>query len=317
MVQEVYSPWMDWRYGPYWNWGMASSIILLFPSSKRRSLTPRQVFTSYYVEAIVTILLLTYSYWRVRQPYPSFKNPEPSGRPSGVCHRFIVGLQESLQDFLDRSEFFSFAMLVAALYLSSTGLAKRKNPDPNEQVIPKTALYDMLLSMLASTFSIFPVMIAYSIKQRHPSNSANYNRRPALLSIAILSLIWVLSVVEAFMSLYGNLDYQCGEAEAESSYAKEFNCDWRSSVNYWVGMRAAQALLLFCPLLFVIITGFLITGFGISGVVHKPLFARCRRLWRLVIAWVNLLAMWGVLGFFTWVRHKIDNTVGHLNESNE
>ncbi|KAG8164017.1 hypothetical protein KVR01_005935 [Diaporthe batatas] len=287
--------------------------LILDPSEVCKT---QQVFTSYFVEAIIiTILLLTYSFWRFRLPYPSCKNPEPNGRPSGVLHRFVVGLQESLQNFLDASEFFSIAMLVAALYLSSTGLRERKEPGSNNQVPQKTALYDMLLSMLASTFSVFPVIIAYSIKRRHPPDSEKYNLRPALLSMAILSLIWILSVVEAFISLYGNLDYDYGEADAV--YAKEYNCDWRASINYWVGMRAAQALLLFCPLFFVIMTGFLITGFGISGVVHKPLVARCRRLWRLVIAWVNLLAMWGVLGFFTWVRHKIDLTVGHLNESNE
>lgn len=116
------------------------------------------------------------------------------------------------------------------------------------------------------------------------------------------------------MSLYGNLDYKYGEMT--SDYAYEI-CDWRGSAHYWVGMRAAQSLLLFCPLFLVLVTGFLITGFGLSGVVNNPLIARCRRLWRLIIAWIHLLAMWGILGFFTRVRHQIDSTVGHLNESNE
>lgn len=225
-------------------------------------------------------------------------------------------MQESLQNFLDASELFSIAMLVATLYLSGNGIVQRRdfeNPDATTNVPPKTALYDMLLSILASTFSIFPVIIAYTIQRRHSSDARIYKHRPTWFGVAILLLIWVLSVMEAFMSLYGNLDYKYGEID--SAYSQE-NCDWRGSVNYWVGMRAAQSLLLFCPLVLVLMTGFLITGFGISGVADKPLFVRCRRLWRLVIAWVNLLAMWGILGFFTWVRHKIDATVGYLNESN-
>lgn len=292
-------------------------ISFHFVLSKCRSLIPRQVFTSYYVEAILaTILLLTYSYWRFRQPFPSYKNHTPNGSKSRVADRFIIGLQQSLQYFLDASNLFSIAMLVAAIYLSGAGLAKR-NTDPDLIDYPraKTALYDMLLSMLASTFSIFPVMIAYTIKRRDPSHSPNYKHRPIWFGTAILSLIWILSVVEAFMSLYGNFDYEDGEAE--SADAKKYNCDWRGSVNYWVGMRAAQHLLLACPIFLVLVTVFLITGFGIPGVVDKPFIARCRHLWRLVIAWINLLAMWGILGFFTWVRHKIDITVGHLNESNE
>lgn len=280
-----------------------------------RSLIPRQVFTSYYVEAILaTILLLTYSYWRFRQPFPSYKNPAPNGSKPRVAYRFIIGLQESLQYFLDASNLFSIAMLVAAIYLSGAKVAKRKtDPHADDFPRPETDLYDMLLSMLASMFSIFPVMIAYTIKRRDPSHSTNHKHRPIWFGTAMLLLIWILSVMEAFMSLYGNLDYEDGEAE--SADAKE-NCDWRGSVNYWVGMKAAQYLLLACPLFLVLVTVFLITGFGIPGVVDKPLIARCRHLWRLVIAWINLLAMWGILGFFTWVRHKVDITVGH-NESNE
>lgn len=276
----------------------------------------RQVFTSYYVEAVLaTILLFAYSFWRFRQPFPSYKNPTPNEKTPRKRYRLIVGLQESLQDFLDASQLFSIAMLVAAVYLSGRGMQQR-NEDPNldHKVPPKTAIYDMLLSMLASTFSIFPVMMAYTIKRRDPPGSIKHKRRPMWLGMSTLSLIWVLSVMEAFMSLYGNPDYKFGEIN--SDYSQQ-NCDWRGSVHYWVGMRAAQALLLFCPLFLVLVTGFLITGFGLSGVVDKPLITRCRHLWRLIIAWISLLAMWGILGFFTWVRHQIDRTVGHLNESNE
>lgn len=179
-------------------------------------------------------------------------------------------------------------------------------------------MLQMLLSMLASTFSIFPVMIACTIKRRDPSNSTNRKRRPIWLGIAMLTLIWILSVTEAFMSLYGNFDYKILKAgeSVYSNWALEM-CDWRRSAHYWVGMKAAQYVLLACPLFLVLVTVFLITGFGYPGVVNRPLVAHCRHLWRLVVAWICLLAMWGILGFFTWVRHKIDATVGHLNESNE
>lgn len=109
------------------------------------SLIHTQVFTSYYVEAILaTILLLTYSYWRFRQPFPSYKNPASERSKPRVADRFIVGLQESSQDFLDASELFSIAMLVAALYISGTGLKQRQETSKGPSNIPpKTALYDV------------------------------------------------------------------------------------------------------------------------------------------------------------------------------
>lgn len=228
----------------------------------------------------------------------------------------MIALQGSLQSFLDASKLFSIAMLIAALYTAGTGITQRVgDPTGHSKVPPKTALYDMMLSMLASTFSIFPVMVVYIIKRRDPPGSTSSNRRPLLFGIGVTTLIWVLSVMEAFMSLYGNFDYP--EGEEDSADALEYNCDWRGSAHYWVGMRAAQYLLLACPLFLGLVTVFLVTGFGVPGVVTKPFLSQCRQYWRLAIAWINLLVMWGILGFFYWVRHKIDETVGHLNESNE
>lgn len=82
-------------------------------------------------------------------------------------------------------------------------------------------------------------------------------------------------------------------------------------------MIAAQYLIIAGPLIWFVLTVFVLTGFRIPGILHKPWMVRWRSFWRLGIAWFNLLAMWGVLGFFTWVRHKIDQTVGHLNEANK
>lgn len=82
-------------------------------------------------------------------------------------------------------------------------------------------------------------------------------------------------------------------------------------------MIAAQYLIIAGPLVWFVLTVFVLTGFRIPEILHKPWMVRWRSSWRLGIAWFNLLAMWGVLGFFTWVRHKIDQTVGHLNEANK
>lgn len=62
-----------------------------------------------------------------------------------VAYRFIVGLQESLQDFLDASELFSIAMLVAALYISGMGIAQRQKTSEGSSKFlhQKTALYDV------------------------------------------------------------------------------------------------------------------------------------------------------------------------------
>lgn len=302
--------------------GIGVRISLFLLSLKDTPLIQRQVFTSYYVEAILaTILLLTYTYWRLRQPFPSYHTPvSNSSRQPGATQRFILGLQESLQDFLDASKLFSIAMLAAAIYLSGNGIVQRKAwEDPNSATpIPgKTVPYDMFLSMLASTFSIFPVMMASTIKGRDPSDTTQHKRRPIWLGIAILTLIWVLSVVEAIISLYGNIDYEDNHEGDLYKKRAEYMCDWRSAAHYWVGIKAAQYLLVACPLILVLVTVFLITGFGMPGVVDKPLVARFRHLWRLVIAWIMLLVMWGILGFFTWLRHRIDATMGHLNESNE
>lgn len=120
-------------------------LIRFFRLSKGLSLIHTQVFTSYYVEAVLaTILLLAYSYWRFRQPFPSYKNPASKRSKSGVAYRLIVGLQESLQEFLDASELFSIAMLVAALYISGMGISQRQKDSLGSTILAqKTALYDV------------------------------------------------------------------------------------------------------------------------------------------------------------------------------
>ncbi|KAL2273343.1 hypothetical protein FJTKL_04576 [Diaporthe vaccinii] len=204
-------------------------------------------------------------------------------------------------------------MLVAALYMSGKGTAQRRSPLADTEVPGDSVLYNMMLSMLAATFSIFPVTILYAMQRRDSDCSFKKRENQVWVRRAVLVLIWMLGAAEVYASLYGNFDYD--HRDYDSDYYRE-NCDWRGSVHFWDGMIAARCLIIAGPVIWLILTIFVLTGFRIPGILHKPWMIRWRSFWRLGIAWFNLLAMWGILGFFTWVRHKIDVTVGHLNEAN-
>lgn len=150
--------------------------------------------------------------------------------------------------------------------------------------VPSSSLYDMFLSMLASTFSIFPVMMASTIKVRDPLDSTQYKRRSIWLGTVVLTMKWVLSVMEAIMSLYRNIDYGDNHEGDDDREWAQYYWDWRGAGHYWVGMMAAQCLLVSCQLTLILITVFLITGFGVPVVVDKPLVAHCRYLWRLIVS---------------------------------
>lgn len=302
---------MDRRHGP--DWHRSLSHYSPSPVWSNQSLTAKQVFASYYVEAIlVTLFLCAYSFWHIR------KRSTPHEMVDSKASRFasltLKAFRCSTKDFLDAAVLFSIAVLVAAVYISAAGVAQRQESKQEAIDIPHgSVLYDMMLSMLASTFSIFPVIILYAIQRRQVTNSLKTTQRPIWFSRLILTLIWVLGVMEAFLSLYGNFDY---DTRHESRKFAKQNCDWRSTT-YWTGMRAAQVIFIAGPIIWLFITIFLLTGFGKPGIVEKPSIAAWRSHWRLAIAWVNLLAMWAILGFFTWVRHKIDHSMEQLNESNE
>lgn len=212
-------------------------------------LIPEQVFTSYYVEAIqVTIFLFAFSVWHMRQ-YVMAQGESRSGLLSGIQNhhnpptrtsrlgsRAIGAFRGSLNSFLGASMLFSIAMLVAALYMSGRGTAQRTSPLGNDADIPTdSALYDMMLSMLAATFSIFPVMILYAIQRRESDCSFKKRENQVWARRAVLILIWMLGAAEVYASLYGNFDYD--EREYESAYHRE-NCDWRGSVHYWKGSKS-------------------------------------------------------------------------------
>lgn len=208
-----------------------------------------QVFTSYYVEAVlVTIFLFAFSVWHMRQ-YITSQGDSPSGLLSGIKNhddpqtrtsrlgaRATGAFRGALNSFLGASMLFSIAMLVAALYMSGKGTAQRTSPlGTNTEIPTDSALYDMMLSMLAATFSIFPVMILYAIQRRESDCSFKRSEKQVWVRRAVLVLIWMLGAAEVYASLYGNYDYDY--REYENTYHRE-NCDWRGSVHYWAGSES-------------------------------------------------------------------------------
>lgn len=226
---------------------------LQVPSPRPWVLIQQQVFTSYYVEAVqVTIFLVAFSVWHMRQYTASQRNSrsgllpgtqyhhEPPTRTSRLGARTIGAFRSSLNAFLGTSMLFSIAMLAAALYMSGKGTAQRISPLGVASDIPTdSALYDMMLSMLAAMFSIFPVMILYAMQRRESDFSFNKRENQVWVSRAVLVLIWMLGVAEVWASLYGNFDYDY--REFENAFHKE-NCDWRGSVHYWDGSKSFRSL---------------------------------------------------------------------------
>lgn len=229
-----------------------SILCLQVPSPRPYVLIQQQVFTSYYVEAVqVTIFLVAFSVWHMRKYATSKRNSRfgllpgtqyhqgPPTRASRLGAGAIGAFRSSLNAFLGTSMLFSIAMLAAALYMSGKGTAQRRSPLGNDiEILSDSALYDMMLSMLAATFSIFPVMILYAMQRRESDFSFNKRENQVWVSRAVLMLIWMLGAAEVYASLYGNFDYDY--REYENTYHRE-NCDWRGSVHYWDGSKSFRS----------------------------------------------------------------------------
>lgn len=245
-----------------------SNPCLWVPSLRPFVLTQQQVFTSYYVEAVqVTIFLVAFSVWHMRQYATSQRNSrsglvqdtqyhhEPPTRISRLGVRAIGAFRSSLNAFLGTSMLFSIAMLAAALYMSGKGTAQRISPLGAASDIPTdSALYDMMLSMLAATFSVLPVMILYAMQRRESDFSFKKRENQVWVSRAVLVLIWLLGAAEVWASLYGNFDYDY--REFENAYHVE-NCDWRGSVHYWDGSKSFRSSADRPPRAFILFSGFL------------------------------------------------------------
>lgn len=83
----------------------------------------------------------------------------------------------------------SIAMLVAAPYMSGKVTAQRTSPLAYTEVPGDSVLYDMMLSMLAATFSIFPVTILYAMQRRDSDSSFKKREYQVWVCRAVLALI--------------------------------------------------------------------------------------------------------------------------------
>lgn len=184
----------------------------------------------------------------MRQYVTSWKDSRPSlltgtryqhKRPTVVSRlaaRTVEAFRSPLNDFLGAAMVFSLAMLVAALYMSGKGTAQRRSPLGTDAEIPtNSALHDMMLSMLAATFSIFPAMILYAMQRRESDYSLKKGKKRIWVHRAVLVLIWMLEAAEVYACLYGNFDSE--DRDYENAFHME-NCDWRGPVHYWSGSKS-------------------------------------------------------------------------------
>ncbi|EON96330.1 hypothetical protein UCRPA7_8153 [Phaeoacremonium minimum UCRPA7] len=197
------------------------------------------VQVSYYVEAILaTMYLLAYTIWQIRRYYEkkAHKNSLP-GVPhihrtftgsSGKAGRVLDAFRGSLASFLSGTMLLALVMLVASVCLAAEKTKTRKLPELKQDIPTGSALYDISLSLLAATFSVFPVMLLYAL-MKDPDRGAEGGHR----------------------------------------------------------------------------------------VAEKPWVRRWRACWRLTVAWINLILMWGVLAYFTHLRHGIIKLAGGLDNEDK
>jgi hypothetical protein len=299
---------------------------------------------SYYVEAsLATLYLIAYTVWQIQKwrkskgkggasapllvgataPEVGAKVKKPKKLPFST--RVLDSFRGSLDSFLAASMLISVVMLGAGVYTSAYGRDDYRRSNPN-QVLPYlgSAIYDMVLSLLAGTFSIFPVLLLYALMGRHGGGGGKRKggkSGPApdihrvWLRRTVLFMIWCLGAALVYLAPRGDVDY-LERHDEDATWNQDF-CDQRGGANYWRGMKAAQFLVIGAPLTYLVLTTFVLTGFGIPGVVDKPWVVRWRSVWRLGVAWLNMLAMWGLLAYFTVLRHRIIKTAGGLDNEDK
>lgn len=218
------------------------------------------------------------------------------------------------------------AMLCASLYLDGQGLKARDNPKDNslknfniisnvDYPFHSTTPYDMILSFLASCFSVFPVLLLYALKGRRSHSSSGKegenhpeDKRGVWMRRCFMIVIWILVVVEVFLSPRGNLDYaQRNSADQDANIDP---CNHRGGTVYWQAMQVVGGLVIAIPLLWMFITALLLTGFAIPGVVSNRWIRRWRTVWRLGVAWVNLMIMRAIFFYFASLRIEIIHSAG-------
>jgi hypothetical protein len=233
--------------------------------------------------------------------------------------RTLDSFRGSLDAFLTATMLMAIVMLVAAIYTSANRVTEVKTKIQNLPYYG-SAVYDMVLSLLAASFSIFPVMLLYALVGRHTGRHRGKDgkqtggapdKHRVWMRRCVLFCMWALACAEVYLAPRGEWDYK-DRHDANANSNNDF-CSHRGGISYWQGMKAAQFLVIGLPLIWIVLTAFVITGFGIPGMVDRPWVRRWRSVWRLGIAWLNLLFMWGLLAYFQYLRHEIIKTADGLD----
>ncbi|GJC92778.1 C6 zinc finger domain containing protein [Colletotrichum higginsianum] len=261
------------------------------------------VVVSYYLEGILaTMYLLAFTVHQMRRHLDKnvYEKPRPTQK-QGAGERILDAFRGSLDIFLGGAMLISVAMLGASVYASATNFKERSESNPD---LPTSdSIYEMALALIASNFSVFPVMLLYAL--------AKHDGHRKWLHRSVLLLLWGLSVTVVYLAPRGEVDYAL-----RKSGHRNFECDQRGS-QYWKAVKATQFLVVGLPLMWLVLTIFLTTGFKIPGMVDRPWVKRWRSMWRLSVAWVNMLIMWAILAYFTQFRQKIIDAAGGLDKNDK
>lgn len=304
-------------------------------------LTGIGVYVSYFVEAgLATLYLFAFTYWQIQQHYKA-KKKRNQGRGPGtspnnavgpskpkkltIGQRIVDSFRGSIDAFLTATMLISVVMLIAAIKTSLDGQRDALQYNENQMLpVLSSAVYDMVLSLLAAVFSIFPVMLLYALIGRHSpptlkkglkKHAGAPDRHRVWLRRTMLVIIWALGAAEVYLSPRGDIHYE--QRHDENAYWNQDFCDKRGGTKYWAGMKAAQFLIIGVPLFWLLLTTFVLTGFWIPGLAEKKWVTKWRSVWRLGIAWINLGLMWGLLAYFSILREKIILTAGGLDETDD
>ncbi|EXF78270.1 hypothetical protein CFIO01_00265 [Colletotrichum fioriniae PJ7] len=261
------------------------------------------VVVSYYLEAILaTMYLIAFTIHQVRRHFN--KNLWEKTRPKQkqrLSGRILDSFRGSLDMFLSGSMLIAVAMLGASVYSAATNFKERSEVNPD---LPSAdAIYEQALALIASNYSVFPVMLLYAL--------AKHDGHRKWLHRSVLALLWGLSVTVVYLAPRAEIDYK----ERKSGH-RNFECDQRGS-QYWPVVKATQFLVIALPMIWLLLTLFVTTGFKIPGMIDKPWVQRWRSCWRMLVAWINLLVMWGILGYFTHFRQKIINAADGIDKNDK
>lgn len=156
-----------------------------------------------------------------------------TGPNSGWAGRILHAFRAIVSSFLSMAMLLSLVMLVAAIKTAAQKSQIRRIPELSRDVPNGSALYDISLSLLASTFSVFPVMLIYALT-RHTGGGKEEGHRQWMRR-AVLALLWALGVAQTYLAPRGELDY-----DYRHSGVGLFDCDVRARRAAGSGTGAAS-----------------------------------------------------------------------------